>query len=128
MNAEQAEVVAPVVTPVVAPTAVVVQEQTAVIQPPAHLSPSKVYAGVTLGGMSYDANNVESKYAIGGVIGKDLGNGWNIEGSILYSKHFVDTFWKTDIYSEVEQYDFGFVTKYAFSFGSFKPYVGAGVS
>lgn len=121
---EEAEVVAPIV----APAPIVVQEQTAVITPPAALTPTTVYAGLTLGGMSYDASNVESKYAIGGVIGKDLGNGWLIEGSILYSKHFVDTFWKTDIYSEVEQYDFGFTTKYAFGFGSFKPYVGAGAA
>jgi len=91
-------------------------------------SKGQTYMGVTLGGMSYDASNVESKYAAGILIGKDLNNKFSVEGSFLYSNHFVDTFWKTAVYSEVSQYDFGFNTKYSIFTGKLRPYVGVGAT
>ena len=91
-----------------------VQTQVVAVQPPRHLRDDRTYMGFSLGGMSYDASNVESNYAAGVMIGRDLGNKVSVEGSFLYSNHFVDkAFWIVPLYSEVTQYDIGLTTKYS---------------
>ncbi len=105
-----------------------VQTQTVAVQPPEHLRNDRTYMGFSLGGMSYDADNVESNYAAGVIIGRDLGNRVNVEGSFLYSNHYVDTFWVAPVYSEVSQYDIGLTARYSILTGALKPFVGAGVN
>ena len=113
---------------VVAPAHYPVQQNTVAIHDSYQKDEGRAYMGVALGGMSYDAGNVESKYAAGVVLGTELNSHFAVEGSFLYSSHFVDTFWKTDIYSEVNQYDFGLNTKYRFLTGMLRPYLGLGAS
>lgn len=105
-----------------------VQTQTVAVQPPQHFKNDRTYMGVAVGGMSYDASNVESNYAAGVVIGRDMGNKVSVEGSFLYSNHFVEKFWYTPLYSEVSQYDIGLTAKYSIFSGSLRPFVGAGVN
>lgn len=105
-----------------------IHTHTVAVEAPHHLHHEKTYMGLTVGGMSYDAANVESNYAAGVMIGRDLGNGVNVEGSFLYSSHFVDKFWTYGLYSEVSQYDFGLTGKYNILSGAFKPFVGAGLN
>lgn len=106
-----------------------VQTQVVAVQPPQHLKNDRTYMGFSLGGMSYDASNVESNYAAGVMIGRNLGNGASVEGSFLFSNHFVDkAFWLVPLYSEVSQYDIGLIAKYSLSLGALKPFVGAGAN
>jgi opacity protein-like surface antigen len=105
-----------------------VQSQVVAIQPPQYLANDRTYMGFSLGGISYDAVNVESNYAAGVMIGQDLGNKVSVEGSFMFSNHFVDTFWVNPLYSEVSQYDVGLTAKYTIFTGMLKPFVGAGIN
>lgn len=105
-----------------------VHSHSVAVHPPKHFDNDRAYMGFSLGGMSYEANNVESNYAAGVIIGKDMGPRVSVEGSFLYSNHFVDKFWYTPLYSEVSQYDVGATVKYSLFTGSLKPYLGAGVN
>jgi len=119
-------------TPVIAeplPPAPVVQKETVVIQPPQEIRNDRAYIGLSVGGMSYDASNVESNYAAGVTLGKQLENNVSVEASFLYSNHYVDKkFWYVPLYSDLTQYDIGFNAKYSFFTGALRPYIGAGIT
>jgi len=87
---------------------------------------SRYFVGATLGTIGYDASNVESNHALGVSIGSIMATNWGVEGSFLYSNHFVDTFWEGGgLYRELNQMDFGVAAKYYFINAKLKPYLGA---
>lgn len=87
---------------------------------------SRYFVGATLGTIGYDASNVKSNYALGVSIGSIMATNWGVEGSFLYSNHFVDTFWEGGgLYRELNQMDFGVAAKYYFINAKLKPYLGA---
>lgn len=122
--AEEA-VVAPVVAAPIIATPVIVAPAPIVEVAPVF---EKTYAGVTAGSTEYNASNVETQYAIGAFVGKQLDANWSVEGRFTYSNYYVNTFWIAPLFKELDQYDFGLTTRYSFAIGKVRPFVGAGLS
>ncbi len=125
VNIEKIEIIQPAAVTAekeeVAPSAA----QSSMVMPEAKQeSDSRFYIGGIMGGSSYDASNVKSNYALGVSVGSLVNNRWGIEGSFLYSNHYIDTFWKPNLYSELDQYEFQASAKYYILSGTIKPYIG----
>lgn len=79
-----------------------------------------------------DAINVESNEALGFSIGTRMDDTFIVEGSFIYSNHYVDqvayNYSRYFVYDDLDQYNFIVGAKYAPRFGRFSPQVGALVS
>lgn len=89
---------------------------------------NQLYVQGTLGVVNYDASNVKSNFGGGFAVGLITNERVAIEGSFLYSNHYIDTFWNPGIYRELDQYDVGVNAKYYLINERIKPYIGAGLS
>ena len=94
---------------------------------------SQTYISGTIGIAEYqDAINVESNEAMGLSIGTRLDDKFIVEGSFIYSNHYVDQvnyrYSSSFVYDDLDQYNFIAAAKYAPRFGRFSPHVGALVS
>lgn len=94
----------------------------------APVSSSQFYVGALLGGLDYAASNVKENFGLGVVVGTILDNRWALEGSFVFSNHYLDTFWTAPLYKEVDQYDFSLAAKYYVLSGKLKPYIGGSAS
>ncbi len=86
------------------------------------------YISGTLGGLNYDASNVKTNMGGGFAIGVLVNERTAVEGSFIYSNHYIDTFWNPGIYRELDQYDIGLNAKYYILTQRVRPYIGAGMS
>ncbi len=88
----------------------------------------KFYVNASLGAVSYDASNVKGNFGGGVAVGMLVNERTSMELGFLYSNHFIDTFWESPLYREMDQYDISLSGKYNFLTGRIRPYVGAGAA
>lgn len=94
---------------------------------------SQAYISGSIGVTSYSgAVNVESNEAMGVSVGSRLDSNFIVEGSFLYSNHYVDNLNQSSsryfVYDDLDQYNFLIGAKYAPQFGRISPQIGALVS
>lgn len=84
------------------------------------------YFGGNLGMIQYSqVENMQGNGALGFSVGTDLGNGFSLEGSFLYSNFYINEFWLINYFKEMDQYNYNFAAKFTPFKSVFKPYVGA---
>jgi outer membrane protein W len=93
----------------------------------------KMFIGGIIGVTEYqDAVNVESNESLGLTVGSRLDDKFIVEGSFLYSNHFIDDvtsgYRYSFVYDELDQYNFIVAAKYAPKFGRISPQIGGLVS
>ena len=96
-------------------------------------SKNESYVSAFVGMATYqDAINVESNEALGFSMGTRLQDKYIVEGSFIYSNHYVDqigrNYTNTFVYDDLDQYNFIAAIKYAPKFGRISPQVGALIS
>ncbi|MCB0392453.1 MAG: porin family protein [Bdellovibrionales bacterium] len=94
---------------------------------------AQTYISGTIGLAEYqNAINVESNEAMGISIGTRLDEKFIVEGTFLYSNHYVDqvnnSYSTYFVYDDLDQYNFIAAAKYAPQFGRFSPFIGGLVS
>ncbi len=93
----------------------------------------KMYISGAIGVANYEgAVNVDSNEALGLSVGTRLDGNYIVEGSFMYSNHYVDSvargYGRSFVYDDLDQYNFIVAAKYAPQFGRISPQVGALVS
>ncbi len=88
----------------------------------------KFYVNAGLGAVNYDASNVKGNFGGGVGVGLIVNDRTSLELGFLYSNHYIDTFWESPLYREMDQYDISLTGKYNFLTGRIRPYAGAGAS
>ncbi len=96
-------------------------------------STSQMYISGSIGTAEYqDAINVESNESMGIAVGSRIDDKYIVEGSFLYSNHYVDDassgISRSFVYDELDQYNLIAAIKYAPKFGRISPQIGALVS